>query len=230
MCFSASASFGAGVVLSVFGVAAIRKAKHPSQYLFAGIPLIFAVQQLAEGCLWLLLPNPDYATSQHIFTYIFLCFAQIIWPAWVPLAFLLLEKESTRDKLQRILVGMGLLVSVYLGVCLLSYPVQAKLVNYHVTYEQSYPPAWSNIIAVIYLIATIAPPFFSHIKKMWLLGSAILISYIITAIFYDNYLVSVWCFFASVISFSVYIIMLEIEKMPTRASLSGNRPEPARLA
>jgi uncharacterized membrane protein len=45
-----------------------------------------------------------------------------------------------------------------------------------------------------------------------MLGVAIAISYIITAIFYEQYILSVWCFFASIISISVYVIMREIKK------------------
>lgn len=37
--------------------------------------------------------------------------------------------------------------------------------------------------------------------------AAILISYIITAIFYEDYNVLVWCFFASIISVTVVFIM-----------------------
>jgi len=48
---------------------------------------------------------------------------------------------------------------------------------------------------------------------MWMFGTAIFISYIITAIFYDHFVVSVWCFFASIISISIYAIMLEIRNM-----------------
>ena len=55
MCFSANASFGAGVVLTIIGVAAIKKVQHPSQILFASIPLLFAVQQISEGILWITL-------------------------------------------------------------------------------------------------------------------------------------------------------------------------------
>ena len=68
MCFSAGASFSAGVVLSVIGVATIRIVKHPSQLLFACIPIIFAVQQISEGVLWKTLPDPAFATIQGWFT------------------------------------------------------------------------------------------------------------------------------------------------------------------
>jgi hypothetical protein len=70
--------------------------------LFASIPLIFGVQQIAEGILWLTLPNSEYLTIQKIFTYVYLFFAQIVWPIWVPIAILLLEKEATRKNIQKV--------------------------------------------------------------------------------------------------------------------------------
>ena len=212
MCFSATASFGVGIVLSVIGVASIKKVWHRSQIVFAATPLIFAVQQFAEGILWVTLPDPACASVQHVITHLFLFFAQIVWPIWVPVAVLLLEQEETRKKMQKALVGVGILVSGYLGSCMLSYHVQAKIIGYHVTYQQDFPAAFRNYIGALYVIVTVAPPFFSHIKKIWLLGLTTFISYIVTTIFYDNYLVSVWCFFASVISASIYVVMIEIKK------------------
>ncbi len=210
MCFSSNASFGAGVVLSVIGVASIRKVQKPRQLLFASIPLIFAVQQVAEGVLWVTLPNPDDITTQKSSTYIFLFFAQILWPLWVPVAILLLEKNDTRKKVQKILIGAGVLVGFYLAYCLMSYHVQAKIIGYHIAYIQDYPASLRVYVIGLYALATVAPPFFSHIKRMWILGAAILIAYLITAVFYEHYILSVWCFFSSIISISVYAIMVEI--------------------
>ncbi len=213
MCFSASASFSAGVVLSVIGVASLIKVQHPRQIMFASIPLIFAVQQIAEGFLWLTLPNPSYFYLQQFITYIFLFFAQVLWPAWVPIAILLFDKESKRKKLQKILVGIGLLVSICLAYLLISYHVQAKIIGHHISYKQFYTASFSIYGGIFYIIATIAPAFFSHIKRMWMFGTTILISYFITLIFYEHYVVSVWCFFASIISISIFLIMLEIKNM-----------------
>ena len=212
MCFSATASFSAGVVLTAIGVAPIKKVQHPSQIMFAAIPLIFAVQQIAEGILWLALPNPAYLRTQVTFTYIFLFFAQVVWPLWVPVAILLLEKEDLRKRVQRYLVAAGVIVGLYLAWCLATFPVQANIVGYHVAYTLNFPSSLRNYGVVLYVLATIIPPFFSPIKRMWMLGVAIAISYIITAIFYEQYILSVWCFFASIISISVYVIMREIKK------------------
>ena len=40
MCFSAGASFGAGVLLSVIGVASVKKTSSSSQLIFASIPFV----------------------------------------------------------------------------------------------------------------------------------------------------------------------------------------------
>lgn len=210
MCFSAGASFGAGIVLSAIGVASIKKAKSSSQIIFAGIPLIFAVQQITEGFLWLSLSNPGYAPLQQVTTYIFLFFAQVVWPVWVPFAILKLEPKERRKKSEKVLVGIGALVSVYLAYCLLIFPAEAKIVEYHISYEQNYPAAIARYCGFLYIVATIVPPFFSRIRRMWMLGTAILISYVITTIFYTDYIVSVWCFFASIISIAVYAILYEL--------------------
>lgn len=212
MCFSASASFSAGVVLTVIGVASIKKTQHPSQLLFASIPLVFGAQQIAEGILWLSLPNPDLVNTHKTFTYIYLLFAQIIWPILTPIAILYLEKSKTRRNLQKLFVGAGILVGGYLGYCLLVYHVDAKIIEHHIFYVQDYPTYFKNYGIVFYALATIAPFFFSHIKRMWILGVIILVSYIISAIFYDHYLLSVWCFFSSIISISIYGIMRRISK------------------
>lgn len=40
-------------MLTVIGAASIKKTHHPSQLLFASIPFIFGVQQIAEGLLFI---------------------------------------------------------------------------------------------------------------------------------------------------------------------------------
>jgi hypothetical protein len=211
MCFSASASFGAGIVLSAIGLVTIKKVKLPAHYPFASIPLIFAVQQFTEGLLWLALTNPLYASLQQGSTYSFLFFAQIVWPVWVPFSILLLAEKGKRKTIEKILVIVGGAVSIYLAYCLVTFNVKANVLGFHIAYKQDYPTGISYYLGVLYIIATIVPSFYSLIKRMWILGSAILISYIITTLFYTDYIVSVWCFFASVISIIVFAIIYQFD-------------------
>jgi hypothetical protein len=212
LCVFQPASFGAGAILSVVGVASIKQAQSPSQILFASIPLLFAMQQISEGFLWLSLTNSTYASLQQVTTYNFLFFAQVAWPMWVPFSILKLEPKERQRTIEKVLVGIGAIVSLYLAYCLGSYHVDAKIIGYHISYEQAYPSSISRFGSLLYVIATIAPPFFSRIKRMWMLGATVLISYVITAILYTDYIVSVWCFFASIISIAIYVIMHNIRK------------------
>ncbi|MFT6921753.1 MAG: hypothetical protein ACJA1C_000750 [Crocinitomicaceae bacterium] len=207
MCFSATASFGAGVVLTVIGIASIKKAPQKSQIMFASIPLVFGVQQIAEGVLWVTLPNPDLLSTHKIATVTFLLFAQVIWPIWVPISVLLLEKRNARKTIQRILVGAGILVGVYLGYCLTTFNVETKIVGYHISYRQDYPVSLKYFVILLYASSTIAPLFLSNIKRMWILGLSIAISYIIAVLLYEHYVLSVWCFFASIMSVSIYLLV-----------------------
>lgn len=223
MCFSASASFGAGVILSTIGVITIRKAKNPRQIAFASIPLIFAVQQISEGFLWLALTDPFYSPLRYGMTFIFLFFAQVVWPIWVPVSLLVLTNKEERNAIQKVLVLIGAIVSVYLGYCLLSYPVEAKDIGRHIMYQQDYPAALGRFGELLYVMATVLPPLFSPIKRMWMLSLAIFISYIITTIFYEDYIVSVWCFFASIISISVLALVYQMNGRPEKPIIHQQR-------
>lgn len=224
MCFSTTASFGAGIILTAFGTAALVKSENKSQSIFASIPLIFAVQQFTEGFVWLSLSNADYAIFKWPATYIFLFFAQVVWPFLVPFSILRLEKEQKRKKNLKILTVIGAVVSIYLAYCLISFPVEAQILGMHISYEQDYPQELSLYCGLLYIIVTIIPPFFSSLKGMWTLGTSILLSYIITSIFYTDYIVSVWCFFASIISITVLYVILKSRK-PHSQYLSIKTPK-----
>lgn len=220
MCFSANASFTAGTVLSVIGAMSVRKVKTPSQLFFASIPVIFAIQQFSEGFLWLSLTKPAFAELKTGMTYIFLFFAQVVWPFWVPFAVMKMKPNTERSIFGKILLVCGFTVSLYLGYCLFNYSVNARVDGMHIAYDQPYPESVAFVCGILYVLATVFPPFFVGIKRMWLLGLAILISYVVTTIFYNDYLVSVWCFFASVISIAVYSVVTELEGESTRATSS----------
>jgi len=221
MCFSASASFGAAVVLSVIGVASIKKAQQPNEKAFAAIPLIFAVQQVFEGFIWLADQNPAFQFMQPLSTYAFLIFAQIVWPVWIPFSILLLDKTEKYKKIRQVLLGVGSISSLYLTYCLINYPVIGKVEGYHIAYIQNYPEQLNYLSGFIYMIATVLPPFFTSIKRLWILGAAIFVSYLITALFYEDYIVSVWCFFAAVISAFVLVIIYQTNQNSKGEKLAG---------
>jgi len=229
MCFSATASFGASAVMGAIGIIAVAKAKTNPQRLFATIPLIFAVQQLTEGLLWLSLKNADMASWQPILTYIYLVFAMAVWPLWVPLTIRLLEKDARSKKIMNVLVGIGAFVAICVVLVLSLFPVRVMTpiclscpfsstssLNQHLHYRFTFPLIPKGLIGtftVLYIMATIISPFISTIKKMKWLGFVFLASYLFAVILYNGFVVSVWCFFAALLSFVVLWIIQIIRKL-----------------
>ncbi|OFY43508.1 MAG: hypothetical protein A2X18_06070 [Bacteroidetes bacterium GWF2_40_14] len=212
MCFSAEASFVGGVVISAIGILAVKKVKNPSQKIFALIPLVFAFQQFAEGFVWLSLRYQEYETVQKISTYIFLTMAEVLWPTMIPLSVLLMEKNDGRRKLLRILLVLGILLSAYYAFCLLTFDVNPQISGFHIQYLNDFPEQLRMPAFYLYVIVSISPLFVSSIKRTHMLGILMFLSCLVTVIFFTQYLTSVWCFFAALISGVILWILSDINK------------------
>ena len=212
MCFSPEASFAGGVIISTIGIATVKKVHKPSQIVFASIPLFFGIQQIAEGFLWLTLPYPEYETIQKLSTYIFLVMAQVLWPLMIPFSILLMEKNKTRKKTLKILMAVGLSLSIYYIFCLLVFDVNPQIMDYHIKYKTNFPRSLRIPVFIVYLIVTITPLFLSSVKKTHLLGILMFLSCLVTALFFTQYLTSVWCFFAAIISGVIYWILRDTKR------------------
>lgn len=212
MCFSAEASFIASGVLGVVGVASVRKAKESTQIPFTAIPFLFAVQQAAEGVLWIGLENANHEWWLNSSIYIFLVHAQVVWPLWVPLSILLLEKSEARKKVIKVMLAMGAIISIYLLYCLVVYDVKAEIHSRHIKYSLDFPLRLVWMSNVLYFVPVVMPLFVSKTKKIRLLGIAILVSFIVAKAYFEDHLISVWCYFAAVISITVLWISSDFKK------------------
>ncbi len=212
MCFSAEASFVASAVLTTVGGVAIRKAETTPQKVFAAIPLVFGLQQFFEGLLWLALQQTIYGGWIEIATYNFLFFAWIIWPVYVPLSIRLLETNKARKKWLNLFLLMGGIISATLAYNLYFHAVTAEIEGYHIRYTTDYEFTYPWVAGMLYFIPIAFSPFVSAIKKMWVLGAMVLLSFTITALFYREYLISVWCFFAAITSVTVLWMVYRVKR------------------
>jgi hypothetical protein len=230
MCFSAGASFTAGAVICAVGIATVKEVQKPTQWVFASIPLIFGIQQIAEGCLWMTLQNGDYAIIQKISTYIFLLTADALWPVIIPLSVLLMEEDSKRRKILRILLFTGIILALYYAYFIVFFKVTPQILNCHIYYDTFTPESLMIPAFLIYLFVTITALFVSSAKNMHLLGILMFLSCVVSVIFYTKNTTSVWCFFAAVISGVIYWIIRvpQEENSPIRLRLmkiiSDNNP------
>lgn len=212
MCFSASASFGAAAVIGAAGLLALKKVSNPLQVLFACIPLLFAVQQVSEGFVWLSYNNKEYAYLEKPATIFFLFFAQVAWPLVVPLSIYLVEKNDRRKKILAFFTVMGSLSATANAILLLTSNAEANISNHHIDYYLLHPSNLSWIISAVYIMVTIIPPFISGIKKMMLFGILVLASLIFTLLLFPAYIISVWCYFAALISVVILYLVADMNK------------------
>ena len=211
MCFSAGASFGASAVLGTIGIVTLKKAKTTNEIPFASIPLLFGAQQAAEGVLWIGLSSGN-ESWKHFPVYIFLIFAQLVWPVWIPFSILQLENDRTRATIIKGMLGVGSCISLYLLYCMLVYEVKAEIHTGHILYTLSFPTAFAWITNVFYFVPTVVPLFISSIKRIQLLGLAVLASFVFSRIYFMEHLISVWCFFAAILSIVIFWIVSTLKR------------------
>jgi hypothetical protein len=125
---------------------------------------------------------------------------------------LMMESNARKIKMMKLLLIAGLTVSIYYTFCLLFQNVTPQIMGYHIKYNSDF----SKVIAIpaflIYLVATITPLFISSIQRTHLMAVLMLFSCLVTAIFFTQYLTSVWCFFAALISGVIYWILSDSKK------------------
>ncbi len=203
MCFSATASFTASAVLLMCGIAALTRAKK-NQRLFAMIPFLFSAQQFIEGNIWQALTA---GTTAQLATYAYLTFVYIVWPNWIPLSIGAMCTKVSEKKMMALPMMAGILTSILaIGYLFVATP-QAMITCSNITYAADLPRWLWLPGSALYLFATIAPFFIPKIKHLWVMGVVVALSYVATLIFYHTAIVSVWCFFAALLSVFIFIIL-----------------------
>jgi len=201
MCFSATASFVAGTVLSAVGVVTITKAKRKAEIPFAMIPLLFGIQQLTEGLVWLSFRFGALWLNTTT-TFVYSLFAYTFWPMYVPFAVRLLETVPWRKKLLSLFQLVGVAVSAYLLYFHIQVPTTSQVINKSIVYAAPhFDIFW---VLVFYFTATCISALFSSHKLVNIFGVLVFISAIVSYRFYAASFVSVWCYFAAILSVPVY--------------------------
>lgn len=202
MCFSATASFTAGTALSAVGVLTLRKPRNKGELPLALIPLLFGIQQLTEGVLWLSLRH-GLPTLQLWSTNIFAGFSHVLWPIFVPLAILLVETSRRRKAALGVFLVLGLGVGLYLLYFLVRFGVTAQIHGQSIFYDSPHFYIWG--VLAIYLLATCVSGLFSSHRCINYFGVLAFVLAIAAALVSIHTFVSVWCFFAAVLSALVYL-------------------------
>jgi hypothetical protein len=206
MCFSATASFTAGITLSVLGVATLKQVPSRREFLLGTFPLLFAIQQFSEGLVWLTLGQDSLNPINTLVTYNFLFFATVIWPILCPLSIYLLEPHAVKRKISLELAFIGLAFGIYLFGFVLTHGVDSAKFSGNLLYDLNFIPFYEGN-KYLYLIVTAFPFLLASELRLNLFGAFVILSFGISELFYKVAFVSVWCFFAAVLSAGLYFIV-----------------------
>lgn len=215
MCFSPTASFVASFFLGGVAWAAYRKVLKQNQDVPAKLGLVlvpfgFAIQQFSEGFVWLSLLYNFSDVIKNLAIYMFMFFAFIFWPAYTPICMYRLEQNNNCKKVLKALIIVGFMTAVFLLERLCYFGVLAQLANCHIMYSSNlsqFSTSVTYLTMAAYLLATCGSLLVSSFPRVRQIGVLISLAYIAAYLFYVNFLISVWCFFAAIISLLVYWVV-----------------------
>ncbi|HEY4215758.1 MAG TPA: DUF6629 family protein [Gemmatimonadaceae bacterium] len=206
MCFSAAGSFALSGVLAGIGVASLAQGAPARHRMFAAIPLIFAAQQASEGVVWLTIDASMSEPVHRAAVIAFLGFALIVWPAWLPLSLHRIERSEPRRHALAAMWALGLIVALSSAIILTASTPVAVVAGHSIRYDHAGGgnAVLDALIVFAYLVPTVGPFFASTAAHARTIGVLLIVALGAAILVEREALTSVWCFFAAVLSGTVY--------------------------
>jgi hypothetical protein len=225
MCFSATVSYSASAVLVTTGLYAVQQARWQQlpYWLLALVPVLFGIQQGFEGRVWQEI-DAGRASAAVPYALGFHFFSHFLWLWWFPLCSTLLERGKIR---RRVFLGLGIFGAFAGGLVyftILFHPdwmavaVREHSIVYRVSSTYRGPVSIPIPASALYVLVVLVPLLFSSHRHIRIFGGLVALSVVLASVAYGYAFVSVWCFFAAVLS--LYIVYM-IRKLKGGGSFSG---------
>lgn len=202
MCYSATASFAASAVIGTMGVATLRHVREPRALLFAAIPLLFSLHQFCEGWVWLGLEGRIGPLALYHVAFLFMIYAQGVLPVLMPLAVALMEPAGWRRRAIIGLTGVGLVVSAWDVIGLITLPSRTYIDHHSIAYRNEM--TGNLLISLLYILGTCGALILSSHRVVRWYGVLNIIALSITQLVKEYAFASVWCFYAATMSIIIY--------------------------
>lgn len=218
MCFSAEADLVGGVVITAIGIDVLRHTSdRPHLRCLAALPLLFGAHQLTETFVWWGLQGHVPAAGGDAAMWVYLIFAFVVLPIYVPVAVFLAEAPGMRRRLIGGFIGVGILVSSALLATMVSGPVNAELKPWHLHYGTGLDAGL--LVVSAYVLATCGSFLFSSIKNLRYFGIVNLVAVAALAAFVISGIASLWCAWAAVTSALFALHLRSTDADPEPASV-----------
>ncbi len=205
MCFSAQASFTAAAILLPAGAASVYKAHRTDRRYLAlsALPLLFGLQQLFEGMVWISGEAGNMAAVLH-YSLAYMFFSWLAWPVWVPVACYFLEPDSRRPLyLVFIILGAMLGGAQYLPYFMHQGWLMVSFLPHAIAYGGT---LLSDVFVsreftlLIYVTAVIVPLIIATKKEVRIFGFLVALVLATTSAFFQFAYISVFCFGGALMS------------------------------
>ena len=175
------------------------------------LPLMFGLQQLLEGGVWVALMHGEDATA-HRLALGFLLFSHVYWLGWIAYSSFLTETSPRLKYIFALITFIGVLFGASMYVPLLFKPewLTATIVLHSISYDMYFfSDAYvsQRILTAFYACVILVPLMLSSDRFHSMLGVLVLLSGLITWAFFDWVFVSVWCYFAAIISLYIFFMI-----------------------
>jgi len=216
MCFSAQADLVGGLVIGAIGVDVLRHVNGRRDHLaLAVMPLMFAAHQIDEAFVWWGLQGHVSATVGRVAMWIYLLFAFVLLPTYVPLAVLAIEPRGGRRRVMGAFACLGVGVSGVLLAAMLRGPVTARLGDDHLAYATSLRSG--ALVVAAYVLATCGSLLVSGYRNVALFGIVNLIAVAVLARLTIDGFASLWCGWAALTS-GAFALHLRYSTSRTRSA------------
>lgn len=217
MCFGPIASFTSGAILTAAGTATLKTTRSKKELLFAAFPLLFGIQQIIEGLIWLGVDGGPLLAWRRVLAGMFLFFAYLVWPVFSPLALLLLEPQKKNKRILLLFLLTGIATAVYLMWFIFHFDHHVTVVHHSLQYHIK---KFSTTTGVFYLGSTYLPYLFSSYRGVKILGVLNIIFAATARYLYWTTFDSVWCFYAAALSIGIFFFLRTLHRKP-QAPVTG---------
>lgn len=205
MCFSTTADLVAGGALTPVAVASLRQVRAAREIPFAALPAVFAIHQLIEALVWAGQDGDVSSGLAHAAAVGYACIAFPLLPTLFPVSVVLVEPRGAR-RAPMPFVGLGVIVSAYLGYAMLAHGVRVTAHAHALSYDIGTDSGW--LWGVLYVIAVIGPALLSRSRSIVAFGAVNLVGLSAVAIAYAEAFASLWCVYAAATSVLVLVHMI----------------------
>jgi len=219
MCFSVAASFSASAVLVPMGIYCVKKSVSLEKpyWAFALLPLMFGIQQFFEGLVWLAI-EPDGGGVTRLAALGYMFFSHLFWLVWIPFACYAIEDSAIKRKVIFFLILIGAAHGLLMYIPLwfredwLTVELVRQSIDYKATllYDEYIPRI---IVRAFYALIILVPLLVASDRYIRIFGVIIATSVAISTVKFGYAFISIWCYFAAVLSFYILVMILQKTKM-----------------